>query len=412
MRIGIFTSVEDRGGVQTFSMNLCRGLRRLGHELIILTPSPETEAAQRILDETSLAADHVAVLNPASDPLHFIRQLSSRIRDESLDVFVPNFWTTTYAACAAIRPGLRPKIVGICHDNTLAYYGLLWHYQKIVDEFVCPSRLTYRIMRRVFNDRPNSIHHIHHPLEWPDVSPPEAPAGSIALLYHGRLVDAQKNISQIVRLGAVLKCRGISSRITLVGQGDAEARCRQLAHELGLQEQIAFHGPCGPEGLRSYFSTHHVSLLTSSHEGFCISLAEAMSVGLPGIAFECGGVIEEYLHNGSNGFVVPFGDLEAMADHVTFFCKNPEAWLAFSERAQAEIRGRYALDTSLERYAELLAGAAADSSLSSWPRFRPVYSSAGSRLRDRVIERAGSHLGAWPGYSSMIRDLSSLGVHQ
>ena len=410
LRVGFFCDPAQRGGVQTYTMNLRRHLRSHGCECVLLVRRPQDQFAKDFQAEVAGQAHQVVTYGQTRTESQLIKCLRERINGESLDIFIPNFRMTTYAACARLNGLLRPRILGVCHDDSSVYYRMLSFYEACIDKFVCPSLKTHRTLSTLLPERANDIRYIPHFLELPDVDAPSPPRERINLLYHGRVVEQQKNAVSLVRLGAILHERRIPFHMTIVGEGADKDRCRSLAADLGLTDFVDFQNACSYGELVSYFSEHHVSVLTSSHEGFCFSLAEAMSAGLPGLAFECGGVIEEYLHNGVNGFVVPFGDLEGMAERILLFLENPMLWKQFSAAAQATFRGRYASEPVVHSYLELFRETVNSPRRSNWPWLRPAHPDERPRLLRSAVQRIGASLGAWPDTRSIAPTLQKLGI--
>ena len=62
-------------------------------------------------------------------------------------------------------------------------------------------------------------------------------------------------------------------------------------------------------------------VLTSDYEGISIALLEAMSMGLPAIATNVGGVPETVIHN-QTGILVAKNDANALAEAIQFFAND------------------------------------------------------------------------------------------
>jgi glycosyltransferase involved in cell wall biosynthesis len=73
-----------------------------------------------------------------------------------------------------------------------------------------------------------------------DPSPPSA-AGRIRLIFVGRLVD-WKAVDVTLKALAEARARGIDATIDILGDGPERAGLGLLARELGLAEQVTFHG--------------------------------------------------------------------------------------------------------------------------------------------------------------------------
>ena len=99
-------------------------------------------------------------------------------------------------------------------------------------------------------------------------------------------------------------------RLDSVGFGDLLAENRRLAGELGLTDQVHFHGKV--DDPRPLFAKADVFVLASKHEGLPVALMEAMASGLPIVATQAGGV-PFALDHGRFGLLVPPEDSAALA---------------------------------------------------------------------------------------------------
>ncbi len=82
-----------------------------------------------------------------------------------------------------------------------------------------------------------------------------------------------------------------------------------------LAQRIQFHGLKPDTEMRSYYEKADIFALPSDIEGYGIAYAEAQSFGLPCLASAKGGAGEIIAH-GRNGWLVNFGDLKAINDHL------------------------------------------------------------------------------------------------
>lgn len=75
--------------------------------------------------------------------------------------------------------------------------------------------------------------------------------------------------------------------------------------------------------LREYLNGS-IFLMTSKYEGFPMTLLEAMTCGLPCIAFDCSSGVREIIKDGENGFLVPYNDDALFAEKLSYLMDNPE----------------------------------------------------------------------------------------
>lgn len=83
-----------------------------------------------------------------------------------------------------------------------------------------------------------------------------------------------------------------------------------------------------------------VYALASVMEGFNLSLMEALSNGMVGVTYDVNYGPNELVVDGKNGFVVPFGDIKAMAAKFVELFTHPDELQQMSDQAY-ELSDRY-----------------------------------------------------------------------
>jgi glycosyltransferase involved in cell wall biosynthesis len=134
------------------------------------------------------------------------------------------------------------------------------------------------------------------------------------VLYLGRL-KRYKRIDLIVRAVAALRDRGVPLRLRIGGRGSHEPELRRLVAALRLDDRVDFAGFVSEEEKRQLFRRCWVHVLTSEKEGWGISNLEAAACGTPTVASDSPGLRDSVRH-GETGFLVPHGDVEALADRL------------------------------------------------------------------------------------------------
>ena len=83
---------------------------------------------------------------------------------------------------------------------------------------------------------------------------------------------------------------------------------------------------CGViDDVRPFLNDCSVFVLPSYHEGMPRTVLEAMSVGRPILTTDVPGCRETVLP-GKNGFLVPKGDVEKLAERMIWFIENRDQW--------------------------------------------------------------------------------------
>lgn len=125
-----------------------------------------------------------------------------------------------------------------------------------------------------------------------------------------------------------LHCAGSLARDPVTTQAVAQAVAKH-----GLGEQVLLHGELGEPALAALYARAHVAVLPSFHEGYGMSLAEALAHGLPVVSTTAGAIPDTVPP--SAGALVPPGDVPALRAALARVMDDP-AWrqsLAHGARA-------------------------------------------------------------------------------
>jgi glycosyltransferase involved in cell wall biosynthesis len=83
-------------------------------------------------------------------------------------------------------------------------------------------------------------------------------------------------------------------------------RLKKLAKDLKVEERVIFTGKV--EDLKEIYLKSSLFAFTSSSEGFPNAIGEAMSAGIPAVAFDCVAGPSEMISDGYDGYLVPLFD--------------------------------------------------------------------------------------------------------
>jgi glycosyltransferase involved in cell wall biosynthesis len=136
-----------------------------------------------------------------------------------------------------------------------------------------------------------------------EISPEQARPNLV--LFLGRL-EASKGLYDLLEAIARLRSAVPDVRLACAGDGDRIGVAR-YAERLGIADAVKFTGWVGPSGKRALLEHAAVFALPSYDEAMPVSLAEAMSAGVPVVATPVGG-IPEVVVDGANGYLVAPGD--------------------------------------------------------------------------------------------------------
>jgi glycosyltransferase involved in cell wall biosynthesis len=151
---------------------------------------------------------------------------------------------------------------------------------------------------------------IHPGIDTVGYTPNEAEREAVPLFaYLGRL-KRYKGVHHVVRAFAEL--RHPTATLEIAGAGDYRPALERLAASLDLGEQVRFLGRISEAEKRALLRRAWALLFASPKEGWGITNLEAAASGTPVVASDSPG-IRESVRDGETGFLVPHGDVRAMA---------------------------------------------------------------------------------------------------
>jgi glycosyltransferase involved in cell wall biosynthesis len=144
----------------------------------------------------------------------------------------------------------------------------------------------------------------------PDLTPRDANR----ILFVGRRTT-EKHIDVLLKAVALLD-PALDVHVDLVGGGDQRKNLETLAHSLGLDSRVTFHGHAPESELRALYSHASLFAIASIAELQSIATMEAMASGLPIVAADAV-ALPHLVHDGENGYLFEPGNVEEMAARLT-----------------------------------------------------------------------------------------------
>lgn len=167
-------------------------------------------------------------------------------------------------------------------------------------------------------------------------------------LYAGRLAS-NKGLHHLVPAFARV-ARGVpGARLVLAGEDQGlGAGLRALAREHGVEDRVTFTGHLSDEDYRAALACADVFVLPSEWEAFGIVLVESMACGVPCVATRVGGAADVVV-DGETGFLVPYGDEEALAGALARVLADRALARRLGEAGRGRAFATYSWDAVVER---------------------------------------------------------------
>ena len=182
-----------------------------------------------------------------------------------------------------------------------------------LDVFVPLTMGDQRDYQALLPDATTWITAIPNALSWP-IADRAAPVVDKVVVAAGRL-EEQKAFDRLITAYAPLVASRPGWRLDIYGSGSEMPKLRRLIKQLGVGRRVTLRGHSNqmPAVLRG----SAIFAMSSEREGFPMVLLEAMSVGLPMVAYDCPRGPAEVLRDGVNGRLIPDGDDAAFTAALT-----------------------------------------------------------------------------------------------
>jgi len=357
-RICFFNSLKTWGGGEKWHYDLSTGLAAMGYDVFMFS-SPKSELLKKIksttLDHYSFRVRNLSFLNPFK--ILYLRKI---FRREKVKTLVMNLSSDLKVA------GIAAKLAGV--DNIIykranaipVRNSFLNRYlfSKVITRMIANSQET---KRSVLANNPNLIDPSRIKVIYPGIdlnnrkdlqNEPvyKKQDGEIVLGNAGRLTEEKGHI-YLIHLAEILKEKGLKFRIIIAGAGKLKSWLKKQARNRNVQDEVIFLGFVNQ--VERFYSDIDIFLLTSLWEGFGYVLAEAMAQKKPVVAFDIRSSAE-VVDDGTSGYLVPRGDVEAMAEKVLELAANRDLCKEFGQQGYQRVKNLFTIENTIREVREFL----------------------------------------------------------
>ncbi|MFI1936285.1 glycosyltransferase family 4 protein [Streptomyces purpureus] len=218
-----------------------------------------------------------------------------------------------------------------------------------IDAFVTVSEGDAAVWREHMDLPGTRILSIPNSVPEPTVTPSDLSGTTIVAA--GRL-DRGKQYDVLIR--AFKKVVAVRPEWTLriCGWGPDKERLAATVQKHGLSNSVHLMGPRSP--IEPEWVKGAIAASTSRHESFGMTLVEAMRCGLPVVSTDCDYGPREIIKDGEDGFLVPVGDADAVADALLKLIDDKDLRHRMGAAAITNSR-RYDPSSVTKQYADLFA---------------------------------------------------------
>lgn len=276
------------------------------------------------------------------------RAVQAFLRDHEADLVVEDInkipffmpWFTRVPVMAVI-----PHLFGttVFRETNALFASYVWMWEGLIPSAyrrcrfvaISPSTRDDLVARGIPADRVDVVlcgldHALYRVL--PEVARDPDPA----LVHLGRL-RRYKAVDVVLRSFAIVRRSVPRARLHVIGDGPDLPRLQSLARRMGLGDAVTFTGRLPVERIVEMLNRSHVALNASPKEGWGLTVVEANACGTPVVGSDRPG-LRDSIRDGETGFLVPYGDADAMASCAVRLLTDATLWRRMSDAALAWAR--------------------------------------------------------------------------
>jgi GalNAc-alpha-(1->4)-GalNAc-alpha-(1->3)-diNAcBac-PP-undecaprenol alpha-1,4-N-acetyl-D-galactosaminyltransferase len=172
------------------------------------------------------------------------------------------------------------------------------------------------------------------------------------VLMVGRYIKSKQQ-DALIRIFA--KVNAPNWKLILLGydhlQQANQANWEKLAEDLEIKDKVIFTGK--QANVEEYYSKSKIFAFTSKSEGFPNVIGEAMSAGLPVIAFDCVAGPSDLITNDTNGYLIPLNNEELFVQKLKYLIDNQSKREDFGKNAKNSM-AQFELNYICKQYEEFI----------------------------------------------------------
>ena len=261
--------------------------------------------------------------------VEYITKCNSDVIISSRDIF--DDWLGEYGKESTLKIGWEHNH----HHGDMAYADKITSYASKLDYFVLVSNdLKNYYQKRLKNSKckcvyiPNII----------DKLPKYASRlNKKRLVSIGRLSE-EKGYLDLLKIYLLIQEKHSDWTLDIIGDGKEKATLEKFIKDNHLENKVTLHGFRNKDYIDEILHQSSIYLMTSYTESFGIVLIEAMSHGIPCIAFDSAEGARELITNKENGYLISDRNFTSYANKVSELIEQQEERIQLGKKARESVK--------------------------------------------------------------------------
>ena len=289
-------------------------------------------------------------------------QIRTLLIENKVDILHSHNWGVYLESALALRKVRYTKLVHTVHGPYMNYapgiksalkiklrHMAEKHVSKYVYKIVAVSRSIEDYIKKDIKIKKSKIEIIHNGITDISEGVSRNVSDIVRFVTVGRLAKI-KNQKMLLEAFSLVGSEHRNFHLTFAGDGPEMQPLVHYCKKLGLEDNVSFLG--FRTDVKDVLSNNDVFLLSSDYEGISIALLESMSLSMPAIATNVGG-IPDTIKNDQTGFLVPLGDVNMYSNKISEFVKNSELVKTMGMNARQFFLEEFHEDVVLNGYRSL-----------------------------------------------------------
>ncbi len=326
------------GGVETWSISEYKRLKEMGKEPVLIIESDKKNE----IDASGLNKEYMPSRRKMSEAEHYMYMIDMLLRELPCAVICNFGGEAAGPAFVAKRiAGESVRCIMVNHSDDSIYYETSCDANEAIDySVVISSEMKKKMIAMGFPEGKLEELIWEIPCKEKYDRKKRTSNNKIRIGFAGRItVGAPKRTDLFPKLICMLNEHAIDYEFSIAGDGPYLDELKREVELVDDNKRVVFLGRIEHNKIEEFWHNQDIMISLSDYEGHSISQCEAMAAGSVPVITDVSGARDDVC-DGVNGYVVPVGSVEEMADRINRLNEDRDLLFQMSRKAYELLRNR------------------------------------------------------------------------